>query len=72
MLRASGPSPDKIQHLLEGQPAAAMANLTGEPGQGPLKLAFDRRLMQFGGFAVTSDVGLLAHRGSDQMVGVQI
>jgi hypothetical protein len=49
-----------------------MANLTGEPGQGPLKLAFDRRLMQFGGFAVTSDVGVLAYRGSDQMVGVRI
>jgi hypothetical protein len=48
-----------------------MASLTGEPG-GPLKLAFDRRLMQFGGFAMTSDVGLLAYRGSDHMFGVRI
>jgi hypothetical protein len=49
-----------------------MTNLTGEPGQGPPKLAFDRRLMQFGGFAMTSDAGLLAYRGSDDMLGVRI
>ena len=48
-----------------------MTNLTGEPGQGPPKLAFDRRLMQFGGVAMTSDAGLLAYRGSDEILACE-
>jgi hypothetical protein len=48
-----------------------MALPTGESNEGALRLDFDRRVMlQFRGYVVTSDSGLLAHRELDEVFGL--